>query len=450
MKHGYFGTRLGFYFAALGAALGLGNLWRFPYVVYENGGGAFVVLYFAILFLVGLPMIVAELSVGKTTRSSSVMAFQKMAASHRLSMVGVLSPVLCLFVLSSYAVVSGWVLYFFLSFLTANILASPIEATKTLGLLQDSAGLQIALSFLHICGVTVIVARGVQLGIERSVGMLMPILVALVFVLCAKSLSLDHVMDSLKFFLYPDFSRLRLSSVGRALGQALFTLGIGFGSMVTFGSYLNQRVYVPFAAFRVVTLDGLLSLFAGILIFPLIQWTRLTPHGPDLLFRTVPVWLGSIVGGKTYGAGFFLCLYLAALGASIALLEALVANVQEIWGKTRVSASLLVGAVCFILTLVPALSSTEFEWVRFRGRGLFEILDFMLMDLFLPLVAFLFCVVLGRRLEGPEIKQDLLVTAVPQSRRLYGNWVVMIRWVIPSFIALAVLLQAYEFLMALV
>lgn len=450
MKRGYFGTRLGFYFAALGSAFGLGNLWRFPYVVYENGGGAFVFLFFLILFLVGLPLIVAELSVGKTTRSSSVLAFRKLVVPKRFSRLGILSPILCLFVLSYYAVVSGWVLYFFMSFLTATIFSSPMEATKTLGLLQDSGGLQILLALLHIGVSGIIVARGVQLGIERSVGMLMPLLIALVFVLCAKSLSLDHSMESIKFFLYPDFGRLHLSSVGRALGQALFTLGLGFGAMVTFGSYLNERVYVPFAAFRVVTLDALLSLFAGILIFPLIQWTPLTPHGPDLLFRTVPVWLGSLAGGTGYGAAFFLCLYLAALGASIALMEALVANVQETFGQQRGRASLWVALICFLLSLVPALSSTEFGGVSFRGRGLFEILDAFLINLFLPVAAFLFCIVVGRQLKTTDFVKDLLVSQVPQSQRLFRNWVWMIRWGIPSFIAVAMFLQIFEFLKAFI
>ncbi len=448
MKQKAFGTRAGFYLASLGCAFGIGNLWRFPYVVYENGGGAFVFLFFLSLFIIGLPLIVAELAIGKMTGHSSVLAFERLTNSKPAKILGVLSTALTVFVLSYYAVISGWVLYFFLKFASAIAAFQPLVATETLQLLQESSDLQIFLTFAHICIVVYIVARGVQLGTERFIGLFMPLLIALVFLLCAKGLSLEHASESLHSFLYPDFSKLNVSSFGKALGQALFTLGVGFGSMVTFGSYLNDRVFIPFAAFRVVALDALLSLFAGILIFPLIHWTPLTPHGPDLLFQTVPVWLGSLAFGKVFGAAFFLCLYLAAVGASLALFEAVVANLQEILKISRKKSAVFAGLTCLIFSLLSSLSNTTFKWVSYQGRGLFEIVDSVLIDVLLPIVALILCLIIGKHLNRPEIVKLVMSEPSAEGERVLRQWVWLIRWFIPGMVVVALAGQLYSLQLA--
>jgi NSS family neurotransmitter:Na+ symporter len=446
VKRGYFGTRLGFYFASLGSAFGLGNLWRFPYVAYENGGGAFVFLFFVILFLFGLPLMVAELSLGKITRSSSIQAFRVLEKSWIAHALGMLSPLLSLLVLSYYSVVSGWVLYFLGTFLSKAVFGSAIDASHTLQYLHHSGVLQIVLAFAHLALVTWIVGHGVELGMERAVGYFMPVFILLVIGLCAHALSIDQSAQLLKMFLYPDFSKLHLASFSRALGQALFTLGLGFGTMITFGSYLSEKVFLPFAAFRVVALDAILSLFAGILIFPLIGMMPLAPNGPELMFQTVPIWLTTLPAGLLFGCVFFLCLYLAALGASIGLLETVASNLQdlrELRPLSRLNVSLLAGGACFVISVLPAASSTWLAGVNTNGRSLLEILDTVLIDIGLPIAALLVCWVVSRRLDGQLLKRELLLNETEPGIRLMAHWLWVVRWLVPAAVVLALCLQMF-------
>lgn len=430
----------------MGSSFGLGNLWRFPYVVYENGGGAFVFLFFITLFVIGLPLIMAELAVGKMARTSSLMAFTKIDSNWFLRVLGPLPPLITVFVLSYYSVVSGWVLYFLGNFFIKSFFVNPMDWTQAYEVLQGSGHLQVGLTFLHLLVVTLIVGRGVEMGIERAVGLFMPVLIVLVFVLCGRSLSLDQAYNSLKLFLYPDFSKLHFSSFARVIGQVLFTLSLGFGIMITFGSYLKERVFIPMAAFRVVTLDALVSLCAGIMIFPIIGLTSLTYKGPDLLFETVPVWLGSFSGGSVFGIAFFLCLYLAALGSSIGLLETVVANIKEYKNLSRWRSALIAGGACLFFSILPALSSTQFRLISVQGRSLFETLDTLLIDVGLPVVALLLCLGIGPKLTLANFGSEMMETDSAPNRRVFFHWVWLIRWFIPAVLTVVLLLQAFDFL----
>jgi NSS family neurotransmitter:Na+ symporter len=430
----------------LGAAFGLGNLWRFPYVVLENGGGAFVFLFFIMLFVIGLPLMVAELTVGKTARNSSLRAFRSVKDSTLARILGPLPPLVTVLVLSYYAVVSGWVLYFFFSFMTKSMINHQADWAVTLDYLHDTGTLQVGLAFAHLLLVTVIVGRGVEMGIERAVGLFMPILIGLVIFLSVRSMAVNQAATALKVFLYPDFSRLQLSSFSRVVGQVLFTLSLGFGTMVTFGSYLRERAFIPLVAFRVVVLDAVLSLFAGVLIFPLIGAASIGRNGPELLFKTVPVWLGSFSGGRIFGVLFFLCLYLAALGSSIALEETVVANLQEFRPMSRAQAAFISGGFCFVLSLIPALSSNWFQSVSIHGQSLFEIVDSVLIEFGLPAIALMFCLLVGSQLKLSRFGQELLESDDVQSRRLFIHWRWLIRWVVPFVLSAALLSRAVDIL----
>jgi NSS family neurotransmitter:Na+ symporter len=265
-KTAVFGTRYGFYLAAIGSAFGLGNLWRFPYVVVENGGGAFVLLYLFLVFLIGMPLLIAELSLGKISRNGLSRALTKLRGeAHQirdlradvggptwlwamaLRWLGRWSVMITLVVLAYYAVISGWVLHFFMQLLVALLTPRGFEPTGALQMLLDNGWLQILLAGVHIGVVAIIVTKEFEMGMEKWVGYVMPVFVILLSVLAYQALQLPSAGSALRFLFYPDFSRLTLASLGQAVGHVLFTLSVGFGSMVTFGSYLRPQSYIPMA-----------------------------------------------------------------------------------------------------------------------------------------------------------------------------------------------------------
>ncbi|MCB0364552.1 MAG: sodium-dependent transporter [Bdellovibrionaceae bacterium] len=468
-KRAVWGTRLGFYFAAIGSAFGLGNVWRFPYVVTENGGGAFVLLYLFFLFLIGMPLLMAELLLGKTTRRSVVAALDRvrrpMGGKHPplagkapsiivgkepwlvryLPVVGKVSVLVGLIVLAYFGVISGWVLYFLGHTLGALVLGQSFSPDLALSTLLENGWLQVVLTSVHLLLVIVVVAKDVEDGLERWVGFMMPVFGVLMVALASQTLSLPTSGDALRFLFYPDFSQLTYSSMSQALGHVFFTLSIGFGSMVTFGSYLQQKAFIPIAGFRVATIDSIISLGAGLLIFPLLLSTVSGSAGPELLFRTVPVLFREISGGLWFGAGFFLCLYLAALGASIGLLETVVSNLKDSQKVKREKGAWWAGFICLSLAVVPALSTSVLSNVKVRGLGLLEICDALLINWILPVVALLVCqgvlYGLSDQVKRGEFIEDTEGLPNPEQDRLYGHWVFILRWVVPTVILSALALQ---------
>ncbi|NQZ01236.1 MAG: sodium-dependent transporter [Bdellovibrionales bacterium] len=450
---GSFGTRFGFYLAAIGSAFGLGNVWRFPYIVAENGGGAFVLLYVFLVFLIGMPFLLGELSLGSSTKSGVIRGIQSVleerdsnssaTGSIPWRAVGIFCTLLCLIILSYYAVISGWVLHYLSQFVFGLLDAANFQPQDQLQLLFDNGWLQILLTSVHLLLVLVIVAKDVEEGIEKAVGYMMPIFIVLLSVLFFKVLSLPKSSEAIRFFLYPDFSSLSLSSLGQAVGHVFFTLSVGFGTMVTFGSYLGERVYIPLAGFRVATIDSFLSLFAGLLIFPLVMSTGYLDPGPDLLFRSVPVLMSRITGGHLFGLGFFLCLYLAALGASIGLLETIVSNLIESLRIKRKTACIWAGVLSFLISIVPALSTSVLGDLSLGGQGLLQFFDGLFIHWALPISALLLAQFVLWNVSESKIRdifsadEQLQVSAL----KMYAHWRFAIKWVSVPVIIVALALQ---------
>ena len=448
-KRSLWGTRFGFYLAAVGSAFGLGNLWRFPYVTVENGGGAFVLLYVVIALAVGLPLLIGELMLGKLTRRSAI------AACHRLTVddavaraprsrdqkgaspwiwVGRFSVLCCLLVLSYYAVISGWVLHFLMQFFFSQIRTGTFDVDKSLSILRDNGLLQVALLSVHLLITLVIVAKGVQEGIEKWVSNMMPVFLGLLIILATKSLSLPTSTDALRFMFYPDFTKLTVYSPLFAVGHVLFTLSIGLGTMVTFGSYLNEPTRIPAAGFRVTTMDTIISLFAGLLIFPLLIGGNFTTTGPELLFQTLPRLLIDIDSGFIFGVAFFICLYMAALGASIGLLESVVANLLDFTTLSRAQAAWLTGGVACLIGALPALSTSALRGVNFRGHGMLEILDGILINGLLPLSALGVAFLTARKLKRERAEAEFVNDESIATQTLYSHWLFVMKWVAPILI----------------
>ncbi len=459
-KLSFWRTRFGFYLAAIGSAFGLGNLWRFPYVVVENGGGAFVLLYTFLALLIGLPLLVGELMLGKTTRRSTTGAVRRVLFdpqfAQKLNMnpilryllrwVGRLAVLSSFFVLSYYAVISGWVLHFLMQFAIGQIHSQAFDPEKALLVLRDTGWLQIALASVHLLFTIVIVVKGVREGIERWVGAVMPIFAILLLLLVFRSLSLPSAASALRFLFYPDFSKLTYSSLAHAIGHVCFTLSIGFGTMVTFGSYLSEETKIPSAGFRVTAVDTVISLLAGLLIFPIVISAALAVSGPDLLFQTLPHLFLQLDGGSWFGVAFFLCLYLAALGASIGLLEGIVSNLLDRNRLTRSQAAWRAGGVAFFLAVIPALSTSALKHFSFHGRGILETLDGVLINGILPLTALGISLLVSHALRLDLKRKEFMLEDSPGTEQLFSHWIFVLRWVAPLLIGGALLLQFIDFL----
>lgn len=468
-RRGTWATRFGIYFAAIGSAFGLGSLWRFPYVVAENGGGAFVALYFFLLIVIGVPLLIGELLIGKVT-NRGVLAGQRQLVAQAQSrglngkkrfliwlmpILAGLSIFCCVFILGYYSVVSGWVLHFFMQFLSLLFSSGrEVQVAENMSLLRSSAYLQMLFSTLHIASISIVVAKGVEDGIEKWVGFIMPVFVGILFVLVFESLSMASYSEAMRFFLYPDFSKLNLSSMGAAIGQLCFTLSVGFATMVTFGSYLRNDALASDTGFRVATVDAATALVAGLLVFPLLVGGGNTSRGPELLFETAPKFLLQFDGGAIFGVFFFLCLYLAALGASISILETVVANICENSQLSRGWASLIAGASAFLFSIVPALSSTFFAKVKFGDRGLLEFLDLILINWIVPVLALIFSQIVVYEMNEKSKREEFIqyensdmpiaVTSlsVSSGKMLYKHWMFLMKWVVPPIIIVALVLQS--------
>jgi len=446
MKRGSWRTRFGFYLLAVGSARGLGNLWRFPYVVGENGVGAFILLCFFMVLAIGERILIAELMLGKNTRRSVIVATAQMGQRSKpmFKWVGRLAVVMSLVVLSYYAVISGWVLHFMTQFFVSLFVDTEGAASKTnLAALMSNGWLQLMLASAHLLITIVVVVKGVQEGLEKWISYMMPLFAVLVAVLLVKSFSLPSTPEVLRFLFYPDFSKLTLSSLNHALGHVFFTLSVVFGTMVTFGSYLREEGHVPTAGFRVALVDTLISLLAVVMIFPVaFQASNVPLTDPALMFEVLPRYLLGIPGGALFGLTFFVCLYMAALNASIGLLEVVVSNlVDRNKSMERGRATWYSGLVALVLTVLPALSSSVLDNVRIGGRSLIESLDSLLINWLLPLVALGILWAFYKGTSEKEKETSFVDKQKFVSYSMYPHWIFILKWAAPVIILIGFILQ---------
>jgi len=443
-------TRFGFYILAMGSAFGLGNIWRFPYIVGENGGGAFVLLYVLLSMTVGLTLLIAELMFGQATRKSVVMATAQLFP-HRAQWSRVLSYfplVLSLVVLSYYSVITGWVLHFMSQF-AVYFISKPDYTQGSLSVLMKSGGLQWGLASVHILISMVIAIKGLQDGVERWIGWLMPFFTVIVLSLIYQSISMTETADVLRVLFYPDFSKLTMGSLNHAIGHVFFTLSVGFGTLITFGSYIKADQHVPTLGFRVTLFDMIVSMASLLLVLPLAMQASSRPlTDPALLFDVLPRFFIEIPGGVVFGFGFFLCLYLAALNASLGLFETIVSNlVDSIKGLSRTSAAWIVGVLCLSLTIVPSLASSFFSETRLIGaKSMLELIDSFLINWFLPFVALGSLYLFDRGLAEKEKRKHFVSSSALASHAMYPYWLFSLRWIVPGVILLGWVLQIINFI----
>lgn len=357
---GVWGSKLGFILAASGSAIGLGNIWRFPYVVGENGGAAFVLIYLAFVFLIGAAVMLAELALGRFSERNPVGAFKAAAPGtpwHIIGMIGVITGVA---ILSFYSVIAGWTVSYFFRTITGTFAGefTADQSNEMFGALVGNPVSSIGLLGLFLLMTAVIVWRGISGGIELVTKVLMPLLFLILVLLAARAVTLSGAGAGLSFYLAPDFSKITAQTFPAALGQAFFSLSLGMGAMITYGSYISKKENLFTSAGIVCFFDTAIALLAGLIIFPALFHAGLSPtSGVGLVFQVLPTLFAEMPAGQLFGALFFLLLAIAALTSTISLLEVPVSFVIDEWGWKRSRAVAVVTLATFVIGIPSALAS---------------------------------------------------------------------------------------------
>ena len=389
-------TRWGFLLAAVGFAVGLGNIWRFPFVVGDNGGGAFLLIYLACVLLISLPLLMSEFGIGRLGRGSSTASYRNVAdkagRSKRWGAAGTLA-VFCVFViLSYYTVVTGWTFDYFIRASMNQF--EGLDALESGSMFAELTGNPLRLLFWNTIVyllIAVVLRQGVQGGVERAARILMPAMfVALVVMLIYSAIEGD-MGATLAFLLEPDWSKVNFPTVMAAIGQAFYSIGIGLAGMIVFGSYLPDDFSIPRSAGLIIAIDTGVALLAGFMIFPIVFAFGMEPSaGPGLLFQTLPLAFGQMTGGHIFGTIFFVLLMVAALSSCIGCAEACVAWVDEHWNMTRRTAALWLCLVAWIVGILTIMSLGDWSAFyplnfipAFEGMNIFSTLDFLAANILL-------------------------------------------------------------------
>ncbi len=432
-------SKLAFVLAATGSAVGLGNIWRFPYITSENGGGAFVLVYLFCILLVGLPVMFSEIVIGRRGRMSPINSLKELSedvGKTRAWMgLGILGVVAGFVILSFYSVVAGWTLHYgFLYFKELVGAGAPItDPGETFTSLLASAG---ELTFWHglfMLMTVFVVAFGVEKGLERAVSILMPILLVLLLILVGYGVSTGHFMDAVSFLFRPDWSQLSYGMVVTALGQAFFTLSLGMCAIMTYGAYLPSNANIPAVGTTVAVSDTVVALIAGLAIFPIVISFGIDPAGggAGLIFTSLPLAFAEMPFGIAYGMAFFLLLSVAAWTSSISLMEPATAYLVEATNLSRKSAALCVAAVAWVLGLASVFSFNLWAEVSIGGKSLMDAKDFVTSEIMLPIGGLLTALFAGWVLSSAITREEL---DEKMPKWAYNAWLWLARVIAPGLI----------------
>lgn len=390
--------RLAFVLAAAGSAIGLGNLWKFPYITGINGGGAFVLIYLLCIALVGLPILIAEIYIGQKGQSNAIASFEKLHKKGTpWAMPGYMGLLAAILILSFYSVVGGWILDFGMRAVTGEFEGKSANViSEMLGGLFANPG-RMAISHTIFMTLTIgIVVGGVKKGLERWTKILMPALFVLLLIMFFKAVSMSGFGKALEFLFSPDFSKLTPASILEAVGHSFFTLSLGMGAMITYGSYLDEKENLVKTGVMVAFLDTFIALMAGLVIFSIVFSFDLEPgSGPGLMFATLPGLFAQLPGGYFMSIAFFALVAFAALSSSVSILEVTVSYFSEKLKKDRKKVSIVAGIIIYIMGFLPLISFNVASDVKVFGLGFFDLFDIIASNYLLPIGGLLISLFLG-------------------------------------------------------
>ena len=444
--HGMWSSRLMFIMAAAGSAVGLGNIWRFPYIAGENGGGAFVLVYLGCIFLIGVPIMASEILLGRAGRQSPINAMRDLVAHSNANplwqAIGWMGALAGFMILSFYAVIAGWAMSYLVQMGSGAFTgADAVQATAAFDALTDDVGAVVGWHTLFMMMTIAIAARGVGAGLESTVKILMPALFFLLVVLVIYSgVTSGKFTEGLSFLFSFNIEKLTWNGVLMAMGQAFFTLSLGMGAIMAYGAYMPKDASIISTATTIALLDTVVALMSGMVIFPLVFANGLeSSAGPGLMFVTLPLAFGQMTGGAFFGAVFFLLVTFAAITSSISLVEPAIAWLIERLKTTRAKAALVVGGLAWLMGLGSAFSFNIWEDLHFvRGMTFFDLMDYVSNNILLPLGGVLIALFAGWGIDQQITRDQLAV-----SPGMYQAWRFVTRFIAPAAVFLVFLLAFF-------
>jgi NSS family neurotransmitter:Na+ symporter len=431
--HGQWSSRFAFILAATGSAVGLGNIWKFPYITGENGGGAFVMVYLLCVAVLGIPIMIAEIMLGRRGRQSPINTMTSLAKEagadprwHYLGWCGMIAGFL---ILAYYSVIAGWAMAYIVKAFFGSFMNSNAEEIQRL--FENLMASPIQQIFWHTLFMLItmqVVMQGVQAGLEKAVRFLMPALFFILMILVGYAMSSGAYEQGMTFLFNPDFSKIDADAVLTAMGHAFFTLSLGMGAIMVYGSYLPNHVSIAKTTFFIAGADTIVALLAGIAIFPLVFANGLeASSGPGLIFQTLPLAFGHMGGGWLFGILFFVLLFFAALTSSISLIEPAVAWLVENKNIERHQACVWSGAACWILGFGVVFSFNIWSDFKLFDKNLFQLLDYLTANIMLPLGGLAIAIFAGWMMKQNHAEQELEIPA-----QGFQIWQFLIKYISPA------------------
>ncbi len=457
-KRENWGSRIGFIFAAAGFSIGLGNIWRFPYLVGKFGGGAFILVYVAICVIIGLPLFIAELGIGRKAHRTPIVGFKELHGSGTpWTIIGWVGCIACILLMSYYMVIIGWMFAYFVRAVsgafTVTEVVNGVNAIRPVGANETKAMFETFMnSPMEMAGYTlfvvialgVTVTQGLKDGVERCCKWMLPILGIMLIVLAIRSITMSPqadvpgaktAMEGLAWYIKPDFSKLSGEAVLAALGQSFFSIGIGIATAIVYGSYLKEDSNIPVDACWIISMDTSFAVIAGLFIFPALFCFGMDPEsrGFGLVFETLPIIFGTMEGGRIWGSMFFFLAALAGFTSAIGYLEAPAASFAERFGLNRKNSTLGVLIAMFLLGIPSILSKWSgsfFHEYKIKGRIIFDFMDYLSGDIMMPVCALLVAIYVSLVWKFENYQRECNVGATGLIR-VASWWSILVKFIIP-------------------
>jgi neurotransmitter:Na+ symporter, NSS family len=433
-------SKLGFIFAAAGSAIGLGAIWKFPYIAGTGGGGAFFLIFLFFTVLLGAPLLLAEFVVGRRAQSDAVTAYNKFAPNSSWSLIGKLGIVTCFILLSFYSVIGGWIIIYLFEAVRGGLNGlSQDQYGALFGELIAKPWSTLLAQLVFILMAIVVVAKGVQKGIEKASKIMIPALFILFLILVIRSVTLDQSIEGIEFLLVPDFTKLTSESILLALGQAFFTLSLGVSVMVTYASYLPKTQNLPFSAISIIIINILVALLAGLAIFPGVFSFGMEPDaGPVLIFAVLPAVFSQMQFGVIFFIIFLILFLFAALTSAFSMLEIFVAATTKHDKTKRKKRAWTLGLLIFVLGIPSCLSYGVMSDVLVFDKTIFDLFDFTVSNVLMPLGALLISIFVPLKISKSALYEEISLGS--KSGKMFFNvWYYLLKYVTPIAIVIVFL-----------
>lgn len=423
-KRNQWASNFGFILATAGAAIGLGNLWKFPYLMGKNGGFPFLIAYLVFIVILGIPIMITEMSIGRMTGQSPVKAYGQL--NRKMSIIGILGVTTAAIILSYYSIIGGWILKYIASY--ATTFAAPADFSAYIAEPAEP----VFWHFVFMLCTAVICYKGTK-GIEKASKIMMPSLFLLLILIIFRSVTLPNAADGMRFIFFSGENQFSFSSISAALGQVFYSLSLCMGITVTYGSYLNKKENIPKNALIVAGLDTLIAIFAGIAIFPAVFSFHMEPaQGPSLVFGTLPNIFKELYGGSFFALAFFILMFFAAVTSAIALLESVVSSMVDSFKWSRKKAVIILGTGIFLLGIPSALSFGTLQNITILNYSLFDFMGMLTDNILMPIGGILMCFYVGW-IWGPKHIIDHIETQ-GVIFKLKKAWLICIKFITPILV----------------